>query len=84
VEGSEVVFWTLVVGGRPGDSIRHVWFEDGRAVMRADLDIGGAHWRTYSRLGLPRGATGPWTVEARDPEGRLLARQEFLCVPAER
>jgi transcriptional regulator with XRE-family HTH domain len=84
VEGSEVVFWTLVVGGRPGDSIRQVWFEDGRAVMRADLEVGGPHWRTYSRLGLPRGAAGAWAVEARDPEGRLLARQEFLCVPAER
>ncbi len=78
-EGTHVSFWTLVLGGQPGHVIRHVWLQEGRAVMRADLPIGGSHWRTYSRLLLPEGSAGTWTVEARTSDGRLLARDEFLC-----
>jgi hypothetical protein len=82
-EGTQVAFWTHVTGGEAGDVVRHVWFHQGQAVMRANLEIGGAQWRTYSRRLLPKGATGDWVVEARGPDGGLLARQEFLCVPDE-
>ncbi|HVO12868.1 MAG TPA: DUF2914 domain-containing protein [Vicinamibacteria bacterium] len=81
-EGSTVVFWTAVVGGRAGQVIGHVWFENGRAVTRAELPIRGSLWRTQSRLQLPRGSAGPWAVEARASDGRLLARDTFLCEPA--
>jgi len=82
-EGSRVSFWTQVLGGRPGHVIRHVWFQEGRAVMRANLAIGGPHWRTHSTLVLPRGSAGRWTVEARTSDGRLLARDGFACEPPE-
>jgi cytoskeletal protein RodZ len=78
-EGTRVHFWTLVVGGQPGHVIRHVWFQGGRAAMRTDLPIGGPHWRTQSSLVLPYGSAGPWTVEARTSDARLLARNDFLC-----
>jgi transcriptional regulator with XRE-family HTH domain len=77
--GTRVSFWNLVLGGQPGHAVRHVWFHEGRAVMRADLPIGGPRWRTYSRLLLPEGAAGRWAVEARTSDGRLLVRDEFLC-----
>jgi transcriptional regulator with XRE-family HTH domain len=80
-EGSRVVFWTEVLGGRPGHVIRHVWFQEGRAVMRANLAVRGPYWRTHSTLTLPRGSAGGWTVEARTSDGRLLARNDFLCEP---
>jgi hypothetical protein len=80
-EGTRVSFWTRVLGGQPGHVIRHVWFQEGRAVMRADLPIGGPHWRTHSSLLLPGGSAGRWTVEARTSDGRLLARDAFLCEP---
>lgn len=80
-EGTRVSFWTLVLGGEKGDVIRHVWFHEDQAVMRADLTIGGPHWRTYSQLLLPGRSAGRWAVEARTAEGRLLARDEFVCVP---
>jgi Helix-turn-helix domain/Protein of unknown function (DUF2914) len=80
--GTNVAFWTRVVGGRPGDAIRHVWFHEGQAVMRTDLTVGSSNWRTYSRRLLDDGSLGRWTLEARGPEGELLARQEFLCVPS--
>jgi helix-turn-helix protein/DUF2914 family protein len=83
-EGTRVSFWTLVVGGQPGHVVRHVWFQAGRPVMRADLPVGGPHWRTRSSLVLPDGSPGPWTVEARTSDGRLLARNDFVCEPRSR
>lgn len=73
--GSRVVFWTHVVGGRDGDTIDHVWFRDGSLVGAASLSVGGADWRTQSRRVL--GPSGDWVVEARDADGRVLARHEF-------
>ena len=79
-EGSVVFFQTRVVGGGRGEQVRHVWLRDGRAVQTVDLELGGSHWRTHSRKTL--WGTGPWAVEARDRTGRVLARAEFVCVPA--
>jgi transcriptional regulator with XRE-family HTH domain len=77
--GTRVSFWTEVLGGQPGHVIRHVWFQEGRAVMKADLPVGASHWRTHSSLLLPEGSAGRWAVEARTSDGRLLVRDEFLC-----
>lgn len=79
-EGERVAFWTRVLAAKPGDVIHHYWFHEGRTVMRADLAIGGSHWRTFSRFTLPEGSSGTWVVEARDETGRVLAREEFLCL----
>lgn len=79
-EGERVLFLTRVVAAEPGDVIHHYWLHEGRAVMRANLRIGGPHWRTFSRYTLPKGSSGTWVVEARDDTGRVLAREEFLCL----
>jgi hypothetical protein len=75
--GTRVVFWTRVIGGEPGTRIRHVWMHEGDVVGSIELTIGGAHWRTYSNQTLRR--AGSWVVEARDAEGRVLARRAFLA-----
>ncbi|HEX4826323.1 MAG TPA: DUF2914 domain-containing protein [Candidatus Polarisedimenticolaceae bacterium] len=82
-EGTVVSFWTSVTGGRPGDKIRHVWLHGGRSVAVTELNVNGAHWRTQSRRPLPEGSTGDWTVEARDPEGHVIASAAFTCVAAD-
>lgn len=79
-EGSVVWFQTRVVGGARGEKIRHVWLRDGRVVQTVDLELGASHWRTHSRKTL--WGTGDWAVEARDRQGRVLARSDFVCVPA--
>ena len=79
--GTEVWFWTRVLGGAHGDHIRHVWLHEGRVVGSIELNIGGSHWRTQSRRALNPGSEGAWTAEARDPQGRVLARQDFTCIP---
>lgn len=78
-EGERVWFWTRVSGGVAGETIRHVWFHEGREVARIPLTLGGPHWRTQSRKILTPGMTGDWAVEARDDSGRLLARSRFVC-----
>jgi len=78
--GRDAWFWTLVVGGRPGDRIHHVWLHEDRIVRVLELPVDGPRWRTYSRQPLPPGAVGNWAVEARDLSGAVLARSEFLCV----
>jgi cytoskeletal protein RodZ len=78
-EGEVVWFSTRVRGGGPGDVIRHYWFRDGGRVQIVDLELGSSHYRTRSKKTL--WGVGKWTVEARDPEGRVLARAGFTCVP---
>ena len=81
--GTRVAFWTRITGGRPGETVRHVWIHDGRLVGTVDLPIGSPSWRTQSRRTLAPEAEGDWVVEARDVGGRVLARHEFRCVLTE-
>jgi hypothetical protein len=83
VEGERAVFWTLVEGGDAGDRVAHVWLRDGEEMLSVGLAVGGPHWRTWSNKTLHPGSAGSWAVEARDPEGRVLARDEFTCVTGE-
>ena len=79
-EGSTVWFWTSVRGGQPGDKIHHVWLHEGRPIGVVELNVDGSEWRTQSHRSLPAGASGQWTVEARDGGGRVIAAMDFSCV----
>jgi len=76
-EGDVVAFSTRVQGGKAGQSIRHVWLHRGRAVQSIRLRVGAADWRTFSTKTL--WGAGPWSVEARDESGQVLARAAFDC-----
>jgi len=80
-EGQQVWFWTRVRGGTSGETIDHVWLREGVESTRVSLTLGGSHWRTHSGKMLWPDSAGDWAVEARDGEGRVLARREFVCVP---
>jgi hypothetical protein len=75
--GSTVVFWTFVEGGHAGDVVRHVWIHDGLTIRIVELAVGSPQWRTYSRMPLDAASAGEWVVEARDRDGRVLARRTF-------
>jgi hypothetical protein len=62
--------------------VRHVWIYDGRAQQSISLRLGGSDFRTYSKKTLYK--RGPWSVEARDGSGRVLATADFTCVPRSR
>ena len=78
-EGGEVWFWTRVAGGT-GQVLRHAWLRQGEEVHVQELEIGAEGWRTWSKKRMHPGSVGDWAVEARDAEGRVLARHEFRCV----
>lgn len=78
-EGETAWFLTRVTGGRAGQRIRHVWIRDGKTVQAIALRVGGSPWRTYSAKTL--WGVGAWAVEARDEDGRVLARAAFTCEP---
>lgn len=78
---TRVAFWTLVTGGRPGETVQHVWIHEGRVAGVVDLAVGSSSWRTQTRRTLVPGAEGDWVVEVREPGGRVLARHEFRCEP---
>ncbi len=82
-EGTEVWFWTRIVGGRRGDRVRHVWYHEGDQIGVAVLTLGGSHWRTQSRRTLEPGSAGQWTVEVRDADDTVLARERFDCTPSQ-
>jgi hypothetical protein len=75
-KGQVAAFETRVVGGKRGEQIRHVWKWNGRTMQTIALRIGNAQWRTYSTKTL--NGPGPWTVEAQDARGAVLARAELV------
>lgn len=77
--GQRVTFAMRVLGGRAGESIRHVWLRDGKVEQSIRLRLGGASWRTHSTKTL--GRPGAWTVEARDEQDRVLARADLTVAP---
>ena len=79
-EGTVVWFWTRILGGQAGETVRHVWIHGGSVVGIAELRLGGPHWRTQSRRQLPAGSAGEWSVEAQDSQGRVLGTAHFECV----
>lgn len=77
--GQRVTFATRVLGGRAGDSISHVWLREGKVEQSIPLRLGGARWRTHSTKTL--GRPGAWAVEARDAQGRVMARADLRVAP---
>jgi transcriptional regulator with XRE-family HTH domain len=75
-EGEVIAFQTRVIGGQRGDVVRHVWLRGGRLQQSIRLPLGGPNWRTHSTKTL--WGTGQWTVEARDGDGQVLARDQFV------
>jgi hypothetical protein len=73
--GERVCFSTRVLGGQRGVVLHHVWIFEGKVEQTIPLRLGGADWRTHStKTILSRGA---WAVEARDGNGRVIARANF-------
>jgi len=79
-EGTQVWFWTRVLGGEAGEPIWHIWLHENREIGSVELILGGPHWRTQSRRTLHSGSAGRWVAEARDSAGLVMARQEFTSV----
>ncbi len=79
MEGSKVYFFTWVTGGKQGDYVTHVWIHEEEEKLRIELAVGGSSWRTWSYKNLNPGSAGNWSVEVRDPSGKVLESMRFKC-----
>ena len=75
----QLVLWTKVSGGSPGQTIHHVWFHGDNQVADIELPVNGSPWRTWSRKTVPAEWTGAWHVEVRDAAGTVLKRIDFTA-----
>lgn len=58
-------------------TIFHVWFHGEEEVARMELPVKGQRFRTWSKKRIPPSWTGPWRVEVRTAEGKVLAEVRF-------
>jgi Protein of unknown function (DUF2914) len=64
------------------DRIVHVWFYKDRELGRIAMSAPRApRWRTWSNVTLARDLLGPWRLEARDANGKVLATYNFVVQP---
>ena len=84
-EGADVKFSTAVgklygfsqVVNVP-DRLIHVWFYRDRELGRIAMPAArAARWRCWSNVTVARNMLGPWRLEARDANGKVLATFSF-------
>ncbi|MBN1842432.1 MAG: DUF2914 domain-containing protein [Deltaproteobacteria bacterium] len=57
--------------------IYHYWFYRDRYSTRVKLSLKPPRWSTFSSVHLREADKGPWHVEIRDEEGRVLRTLRF-------
>ena len=58
-------------------TVTHAWYHEGRTMARVDLNVGSAHWRTWSsKIILPE-QTGAWEVKVLNADGTVLGAGTF-------
>lgn len=58
-------------------TILHVWFHGEKEVARIELPVKGERFRTWSKKRIPASWSGPWRVEVRTGEDKVLAEVRF-------
>ncbi len=60
------------------DRLVHVWFYRDRELGRIAMPAArAARWRCWSNVTVSRNMIGPWRLEARNPDGKVLASFSF-------
>ena len=72
-----VYCFTKIIGAATPTYVRHVWFFNGQEVASVKLHVKSSAYRTYSTKNLSAEWVGPWRVEVRDPNDKLLTSLDF-------
>ena len=59
------------------DRVVHVWFFGDKQVLRIELPVKAARWRTWSAKKILPEMAGAWRVEVQDAAGKVLATVKF-------
>ncbi|MFN2369764.1 MAG: DUF2914 domain-containing protein [Candidatus Krumholzibacteriia bacterium] len=75
--GDTVWCRTVLQGLAHPTTVTHAWYHEGRTLARVELDVGSAHWRTWSAKIILPDQTGPWEVKVLDAAGSVLEAGTF-------
>lgn len=75
--GDTVWCRTVLQGLAHPTTVTHAWYHDGRTMARVELNVGSAHWRTWSSKIILPDQTGPWEVKVLDAAGSVLGAGTF-------
>lgn len=70
--GVEEVLYFTELRGLGGRTVTHRWQLDGALQAEVPFEVGGPRWRVYSSKQLDPEASGRWSVEVVDEDGRVL------------
>lgn len=69
--------FTRVTGAAGDTSVTHVWYRNGVEMLRVELPVRSADWRTWSAKTILPEWTGEWKVEVLDAGGKPLTAIPF-------
>lgn len=75
--GDTVWCRTLLEGLAWPTTVTHAWYHEGITAARVDLNVGSAHWRTWSSKIIAADKTGAWEVKVLDANGSVLGSGTF-------
>jgi hypothetical protein len=73
----KVYCWSLITGGSEGASINHVWYHDGKEVVKIPINVKYPRARVHSYKTMYAGSKGEWKVEVVDAGGQVLGSTTF-------
>lgn len=77
--GTQVYYWSRILGGKQGEIVYHVWFLDDVELQSVELPLGASHWRTWSYKTLFPGQDGLWRVEVQNASSEVLSSHSFTA-----
>ena len=71
--------YTVYDSDLEGQTSTHVWRYKDKVLSRVELSVGKSpSWRTWSRHRASKSATGTWSCEVLDAEGKRLGKTQFI------
>lgn len=72
--GESVSFFTEIIN-MEGETIRHIWTQDGEELFSTNFKIGGNTWRVWTTKNIYDWNAGDIQVMAVDTEGNILVQK---------
>ena len=79
--GTDKVFCWMKISGPTGETVKHVWYAEGKRVAEVPLALKYSTMRTWSQKTV---WPGSWKVEAVDSTGVVLSTVEFTVAQGEK
>lgn len=78
---ADQVYYFTELRGLEGQMVWHRWQHQGEVMADVEFQVGGPHWRVWSKKRLSPRWTGEWTVSVIDERGRVLRSDTIQYSP---